>query len=1823
MKIKKIMVYSILFLIFALIFQPTSNVNDNLNSNIQRKLDPKDIENIEPKTSLLIDEASFADQGLNQDVILFYGREEIFFNQTTNSEFITISNPYEGWNMTNFNLNFTGLSTNATEVKIQTRVDDSDMYDNSDIYYANSFVIPNNCYLRNISMFIQIPGPKNTGQPHNCRITVYNATEDGGEIVPDKALHEGSDETYWDMGQWDQTLPVRWYQANFTNRLLDISKTVNNTFFAVFEMLAWNADSKYDGYFFYANDELGDLYESKLMRKNQGSTTFNELSGKTGTFKIRVAPLSTTPTPEQINLSVFNNPINSTGIYIDKNFRTPEDNEFDIPISSLWFAPVEYNVTFNGRFEYKNTVPTNFNATVGKNVIWSSQYSINNIPESPNYKNKMARFYKPNYWVYNCTYKQSNLFNDSNVLINDDYIELLNISNNIWKINYNQTNSILAKTVLGSSDQNRWYNLNNQVNITDFVNVSIQVNSSNGIARMRVKTNGFNFIEQENISSKSHNFPIWSPELNTTAQNNNSQIDILLMVSNGTMAGVEEFSLLTILSQLNITLKEKHNDIMKNEYAHFHFLTKNLYNSRTTDIDNIILQYEKSEGIWETLVQDYHYIFTKVIEGEYNLTLSTNREIFLGGFHRINLTFESQYYFDAYYTSNLTIGVGTHNVTVVGASQLDRVFQIGDIAYYYLYLSDTSEGQGVLGASFELWVNFSEENGGRQKISALEYSIADYDNGSYTIAIYTSVLYEGKDPLENLTVEFYSSHGLFQPANINDTLKITYRTLEITVKGVSETDRVFRIEDIAVYSLYINDSSTGGDVSSAQFELWANFSAVNGGRQKILTTCYSIVDYNNGSYDLSILTDKLYKNKNPLENLTLEFYARKPGVYLMGSENDTLKITLRTFEIMISGANKPSRLYLIGDYATYYVKINDTTTDEGVLGAQFEVWANFSAPNGGYQQLNPLAFNVIDRNNGSYEVVFLTGILYSNKNPFDNLTLEFYAFKSGVYLPSNENDILKINLRSHEMTVKGANKPDRTYLVQDEAIYYLYLNDSDTSEAVLDADFNVWVNFSSAYGGRQQIESNIYVVIDYGNGSYAIKILTDLLYSGKPTLENVTVEFYSFKNGLYLPTNQNDTLKVYYRTQRMTILGSSRMDRTFTLGDFAEYYLYLNDTITGNTVIGATFTIRANFSGTSEIVNPTAYDVQDENNGSYTITIFTEIFYQGQSLNNLTIEFYAKKLGIYLQTNQNDTLKIYNITHETSLILQAYSSYNFNYGVAQFITIQYYDNTSALNVTGAQFLINNGTQSFSQSAYTINEYPNKYNITFNLVHLEPGYYNLSIQAYKPYTGGVAFDPSILNFNFTLDLYPSQISVPPDYQNLTVYQEQDFEIIVIAKDTFRDRDIINATIKMNISGIFSGNFTALASDFGWYRGTLNIGFLTPGAYIVKLNLTAKGYVKSESTVNITVKKKIPVSIELLTDFKSSYVWGEGISLRSIVTKEGLPISDIDLTYEVIEHYEGGGTKTVILYCTTDEQGICETGYAVAECVFIEIRVVYDGSVSLLSFQTSNVQIEIQSSGEYYFGVLVPYIPFLIGAMAGVSGYKVLKTKKKKQARRELIEKARIYSNAYNIEYILILHKVTGGVLYQNDIAGLGFDANLIGGLLQAITSFSYGIQHKKMDGKEQSKFLFDYQDYKIMLRDGEYARAAFIVREEPSESLQKLHLSFIEQFEAKFKKLLVKFSGDLKPFRQTLDMARQLLRIDLLEEVKTYTSHPKKKLTLEQEKMANLAITFGLISEKEKFIIGDLINYLNPIFPELSWEEITGNVFELFEKGYLIPARESE
>lgn len=501
----------------------------------------------DPNSALIVGENFFIKEGISQNIFLFEMRNESFINQDTQNGDLVIYNTKNEWNMTEFKLNFTDIYATEENVQFEIRNDGSESFIGINQFFAMSFKIPNTCFLRNISIFLQYWGSTGGVDESQFSIRIYNTTISSNALVPDSPIDDSSDKTLFNLTGKAINQPARWYQSNFTNRILNISKTINNTFFAVFKSIEYPtlAGLIPDAYMYYANEKPDDKYDLLFYKKSGLFGNWDSLEGKNGLLKVILAPISESPNANQINLTVFNTQINTSGFYENTTFIQHNNNKFLIPISSHWFGNVKYNVTFMGNFKFDTNAETKFKAEFQKDVNWNSTRLINEF-SSESY-NRIARFYNPTYWKYNQAYNNTIIHN--NVDIYPNYIDINNPTNHKWIVTYNQTNSVISKNIQSSSDQNNWKDFQNFANFTDYIKVTANFNNSNGKALMYVRTTRLDITVQEDLTGNTHNFPIWSPELNTSTIENNTLVEIQIMSYNGTMAGIDFYSFRIILEK--------------------------------------------------------------------------------------------------------------------------------------------------------------------------------------------------------------------------------------------------------------------------------------------------------------------------------------------------------------------------------------------------------------------------------------------------------------------------------------------------------------------------------------------------------------------------------------------------------------------------------------------------------------------------------------------------------------------------------------------------------------------------------------------------------------------------------------------------------------------------------------------------------------------------------------------------------------------------------------------------------------------------------------------------------------------------------------------------------------------------------------------------------------------------------------------------------------------------------------------------------------------------------------------------------------------------
>ncbi|TFG04840.1 MAG: hypothetical protein EU536_03605, partial [Promethearchaeota archaeon] len=128
-------------------------------------------------------------------------------------------------------------------------------------------------------------------------------------------------------------------------------------------------------------------------------------------------------------------------------------------------------------------------------------------------------------------------------------------------------------------------------------------------------------------------------------------------------------------------------------------------------------------------------------------------------------------------------------------------------------------------------------------------------------------------------------------------------------------------------------------------------------------------------------------------------------------------------------------------------------------------------------------------------------------------------------------------------------------------------------------------------------------------------------------------------------------------------------------------------------------------------------------------------------------------------------------------------------------------------------------------------------------------------------------------------------------------------------------------------------------------------------------------------------------------------------------------------------------------------------------------------------------------------------------------------------------------AKNLQYILIIHKLSGACLFSFACSALTFDPDLVSGFLQAISSFGTEVSSQQT-GLEEIR----YQGFVVALSEGSLVRSAFICNESPDTTLLSSIKYFTIKFEDNYRPNLEKWTGDVSIFDKASMLVEEYFRI---------------------------------------------------------------------------------
>jgi hypothetical protein len=455
--------------------------------------------------------------------------------------------------------------------------------------------------------------------------------------------------------------------------------------------------------------------------------------------------------------------------------------------------------------------------------------------------------------------------------------------------------------------------------------------------------------------------------------------------------------------------------------------------------------------------------------------------------------------------------------------------------------------------------------------------------------------------------------------------------------------------------------------------------------------------------------------------------------------------------------------------------------------------------------------------------------------------------------------------------------------------------------------------------------------------------------------------------------------------------------------------------------------------------------------------------------------------------------------------------------------------------------------------------------------------------------------------------PSELLVTENY--IKVFRGEMFTLSSIFYDSFLGKNIISGSIVYELVN-YSGTLDHLS--FGFYQTEVDTSslFLNTGNHTITLRATATDYEDAEYNITLNYNLKY-TAILRLSQFPGSVLVGQGYPILATLTfSNSTPMANKPISFFI--NANGLVIERIV---DTDENGIAELDVIIDESwQFVQISAVFEGDSEI---ETTGIISTVQASVTSVIGMIVGYLPLVgLGAAVvagGAAGYyylKVIPSRRKKQD--EIKKNAEVFNNLTNIQHVMVLNKKNGLVIYERSFTEEPLDSALIGGFIQAISSFGTEIREK---GKRKLRQL-DYEDFRILAGEGAYIRTALILTDKPTPTLESRINLFTQVFEEKFDKQLKSWTGDRDSFFGAFEIIDDIFGFSMMLPQKI---SPEYKTTYGLTDLQKSLIKLGeeLAKKKGYFYINELASLAITLRKEDKYE-ILDSIYSLSRKKLFIP-----
>ncbi|MBN1803364.1 MAG: tetratricopeptide repeat protein [Candidatus Lokiarchaeota archaeon] len=217
----------------------------------------------------------------------------------------------------------------------------------------------------------------------------------------------------------------------------------------------------------------------------------------------------------------------------------------------------------------------------------------------------------------------------------------------------------------------------------------------------------------------------------------------------------------------------------------------------------------------------------------------------------------------------------------------------------------------------------------------------------------------------------------------------------------------------------------------------------------------------------------------------------------------------------------------------------------------------------------------------------------------------------------------------------------------------------------------------------------------------------------------------------------------------------------------------------------------------------------------------------------------------------------------------------------------------------------------------------------------------------------------------------------------------------------------------------------------------------------------------------------------------------------------------------------------------------------------------------------------------------------------------------------------FLNILNIKHIIIMDKNSGVPITNYAVSEAGIDAGMLSGFIQANITFSErsGSTDQQDSVIDYHFYHFQYKDFNILLKNGEFSRVCLILDHKPSKTLESITREFVIDLEKKY-------ASEFKSFQ-----TRKILNFPFLEEfiiegfsvqflfpmILTHTIPPDAMESINDNKIKNAVFKLAkeFLSKKHFFFINTLLSEIKKII-DVESKIIIYEIYQLLKMSVMIP-----